>query len=204
MQRKPYLAVLSLALCFAAVLTGAFLLRDRSYYLISGLILLFACVPFAALFRRRRIQVRELVIVSVMNNGKYTIILALCIMFIPSFSRIVRTGTLQYKDAGFVRNARVFGASAPRLLFVYILPNIFPILLSSVVIGLSNAILAESGMSYLGLGIQPPIPSLGRMLYEAQNIILRAPWCAIAPGLVIVTTIAGFHCIGEGLRKRYL
>lgn len=145
-----------------------------------------------------------LVIVSVMNNGKYTIILALCIMFIPSFSRIVRTGTLQYKDAGFVRNARVFGASAPRLLFVYILPNIFPILLSSVVIGLSNAILAESGMSYLGLGIQPPIPSLGRMLYEAQNIILRAPWCALAPGLVIVTTIAGFHCIGEGLRKRYL
>lgn len=66
MQRKPYLAVLSLALCFAAVMTGAFLLRDRSYYLISGLILLFACLPFAALFRRRRVKVRELVIVSVM------------------------------------------------------------------------------------------------------------------------------------------
>ena len=66
MQRKPYLAALSLALCFAAVMTGAFLLRDRSYYLISGLILLFACLPFAALFRRRRVKVRELVIVSVM------------------------------------------------------------------------------------------------------------------------------------------
>ncbi len=66
MQRKPYLAVLSLALCFGAVMTGAFLLRDRSYYLISGLILLFACLPFAALFRRRRVKVRELVIVSVM------------------------------------------------------------------------------------------------------------------------------------------
>lgn len=66
MQRKPYLAVLSLALCFAAVMVGAFLLRDRSYYLISGLILLFACLPFAALFRRRRVKVRELVIVSVM------------------------------------------------------------------------------------------------------------------------------------------
>lgn len=66
MQRKPYLAVLSLALCFGAVMTGAFLLRDRSYYLISGIILLFACLPFAALFRRRRVKVRELVIVSVM------------------------------------------------------------------------------------------------------------------------------------------
>lgn len=66
MQRKPYLAAVSLALCFAAVMTGAFLLRDRSYYLISGLILLFACLPFAALFRRRRVKVRELVIVSVM------------------------------------------------------------------------------------------------------------------------------------------
>lgn len=145
-----------------------------------------------------------LVIVTVLDHGKYTIIPALCIMFIPSFSRIVRTGTLQYKNAGFVRNGRVFGASRARLLFVYILPNIFPILLSSVVVGLSNAILAESGMSYLGLGIQPPIPSLGRMLYEAQNIILKAPWCALAPGLVIVMTIAGFHCIGEGLRKRFL
>lgn len=67
MQRKPYLAVLSLALCFGAVMTGAFLLRDRSYYLISGIILLFACLPFAALFRRRRVKVRELVIVSVMS-----------------------------------------------------------------------------------------------------------------------------------------
>ncbi len=145
-----------------------------------------------------------LVIVTVLDHGKYTIIPALCIMFIPSFSRIVRTGTLQYKNAGFVRNGKVFGVSRARLLFVYILPNIFPILLSSVIIGLSNAILAESSMSYLGLGIQPPIPSLGRMLYEAQNIILKAPWCALAPGLVIVMTIAGFHCIGEGLRKRFL
>ena len=66
MQRKPYLTVLSLILCFGAVLTGAILLRDRSYYLISSLILLFACLPFAAMFRRRHGKVRELVIVSVM------------------------------------------------------------------------------------------------------------------------------------------
>ena len=145
-----------------------------------------------------------LIIVTVLDYGRYTIVVALCIMFIPSFTRIVRTGTLQYRNAEFVRSSKVFGASDLRLLIVHIFPNILPLLLSSVVVGLSNAILAESGMSYLGLGIQPPAPSWGRMLYEAQSIIFKAPWCAIAPGAMIIVTIIGFNCIGEGLRKRYL
>lgn len=145
-----------------------------------------------------------LIIVTVMESGKYTIILALTIMFIPSFTRIVRTGTLQYKDADFVRSNRVFGDSGLRLLLVHIFPNTFPLLLSSIVVGFSNAILAESSMSYLGLGIQPPAPSWGRMLYEAQSTIFTAPWCALAPGLMIVVTIIGFNCLGEGIRKRYL
>ena len=145
-----------------------------------------------------------LIIVTVMESGKYTIILALTIMFLPSFTRIVRTGTLQVRDAGFVRSNRVFGDSGLRLLLVHIFPNTFPLLLSSIVVGFSNAILAESSMSYLGLGIQPPAPSWGRMLYEAQSIIFTAPWCALAPGLMIVVTIIGFNCIGEGIRKRYL
>lgn len=144
-----------------------------------------------------------LVIVSVLQQGNYTIVIALCVMFIPSFTRIVRTGTLQYKDADFVRNSKVFGDSDLRLLLVHIFPNVVPLLLSSVIIGLSNAILAESGMSYLGLGIQPPTPSWGRMLYEAQSFLFRAPWCALAPGLMIVVTIVAFNCIGDGLKKRF-
>ena len=145
-----------------------------------------------------------LVMVSVLNYGKLTIIPALVIMFIPSFTRIVRTGTLQYKNADFVKSNKVFGDSDFRILFVHILPNIYPLLLSSIVIGLSNAILAESSMSYLGLGIQPPIPSWGRMLKEAQDIIFSTPWAALAPGLMIVFTIVGLNCIGEGIRKKYL
>ena len=145
-----------------------------------------------------------LVMVSVLNYGKLTIIPALVIMFIPSFTRIVRTGTLQYKNADFVLSNKVFGDSDLRILFVHILPNIYPLLLSSIVIGLSNAILAESSMSYLGLGIQPPIPSWGRMLKEAQDIIFSTPWAALAPGFMIVMTIVGLNCIGEGLRKKYL
>ena len=126
------------------------------------------------------------------------------IALIPSFTRIVRTGTLQYKDAIFVKSNRIFGDSELRLALVHVFPNIFPILLSSVIVGLSKAILAEASMSYLGLGIQPPAPSWGRMLYEAQSIIFTAPWCALAPGLMIVITIVGFNCIGEGVRKRWL
>ena len=145
-----------------------------------------------------------LVMVSVLNYGKLTIIPALVIMFIPSFTRIVRTGTLQYKNAEFVLSSKVFGDSDLRILFVHILPNIYPLLLSSIVIGLSNAILAESSMSYLGLGIQPPIPSWGRMLKEAQDIIFSTPWAALAPGLMIVLTIVGLNFIGEGIRKKYL
>lgn len=144
-----------------------------------------------------------LIIVTVLDYGKLTIIPALCIMFIPSFTRIVRTGTLQYKEKEFVKNSRVFGTSDLRLLVVHVFPNIFPMLLSSIVIGLSNAILAESSMSYLGLGIQPPTPSWGRMLYEAQSLIFKMPWYAIAPGLMIVITIVGFNCLGEGIRKKY-
>lgn len=144
-----------------------------------------------------------LVIVSVLQQGNYTIVIALCVMFIPSFTRIVRTGTLQYRDADFVRSSRVFGDSDLRLLLVHIFPNIVPLLLSSVIVGLSNAILAESGMSYLGLGIQPPTPSWGRMLYEAQSFLFRAPWCALAPGLMIVVSIVAFNCIGDGLKKRF-
>lgn len=144
-----------------------------------------------------------LIMVSVMKHGKYSIILALCIMFIPSFARIVRTGTLQYKESEFVKNIKVFGASDFRILFVHILPNLFPTLLSSIVIGLSNAILAESSMSYLGLGIQPPTPSWGRMLNEAQSSMLYAPWFALAPGIMIMITVIGFNSLGEGIRKKY-
>ncbi len=145
-----------------------------------------------------------LMVVTVLNLGQFTIVAALCITFVPSFTRIVRTATLQYKNAEFVKNLRVFGVSDARILLVHIFPNTFPLLLSTIVIGLSNAILAEAAMSYLGLGIQPPIPSWGRMLQEAQTIVYTTPWAAVCPGIMIVVTIVGLNCIGEGLRKLYL
>ena len=85
-----------------------------------------------------------------------------------------------------------------RIIFVHILPNIMPVLLSSVMIGFNNAVLAEAGLSYLGIGVQPPEASLGRMLSEAQSFLFTAPWYAIFPGLVIVLTVLGFALLAEG------
>jgi peptide/nickel transport system permease protein len=138
-----------------------------------------------------------------MENGPFTLIIALLILFIPGYVRIMRSGMLQYKDRDFIKMVEIMGASHFRIIFVHILPNLAPSLLATVALGLSNAILAEATMSYLGLGIQPPIPIWGRMLSESQNFLFAAPWCALAPGVMIMVTVIAFHAIGEGLRKRY-
>jgi peptide/nickel transport system permease protein len=144
-----------------------------------------------------------LVMVAILGEGEGSLIIALLILFIPSYVRIMRSGALQCKELDFVSIARIQGASPLRILFVHILPNLGPSLVSATVIGLSNAILAEASMSYLGLGIQPPVPSWGRMLAESQNFIFKAPWCSLFPGFTIMLTVIAFHFVGEGIRKRY-
>jgi peptide/nickel transport system permease protein len=143
-----------------------------------------------------------LLFVAIMGNGQFTLFVALFILFTPSFTRVMRTGALQYKNAAFIQSERILGAGFLRITFIHILPNIAPSLLSASVLGLSNAILAEAAMSYLGMGIQPPRPSWGRMLYESQPFFYNAPWCALAPGLFIMLTVIAFHLIGEGIRRK--
>ena len=92
------------------------------------------------------------------------------------------------------------GAGAWRIMFVHILPNCFVSMLTAAAIGFNNAVLAEASMSYLGLGVQPPETSLGRMLQEAQTYLFNAPWYALAPGITIVLIVLGFALISEGLR----
>lgn len=138
-----------------------------------------------------------LIMVSVVGTGKYNIILALGIVFIPSFARVIRSEYVTQKQMDYVKGAKVMGAGPLRIMFIHILPNTYPILISSLVIGFNNAVLAESGMSYLGLGVQPPDASLGRMLAEAQVYLFNAPWYALAPGLVIIFTVLGFSLISD-------
>jgi len=142
-----------------------------------------------------------LVLVSVFGSGKYMIIVALGIVFIPSFARVARSEFIAQKERDYVKNAKLMGAGPFRIMFVHILPNTRGILLSAITIGFNNAVLAEAGLSYLGIGTQPTDVSLGRMLADAQGYLMKAPWFALAPGLTIVLTVLGFSLISESLGK---
>ncbi len=138
-----------------------------------------------------------LILVSVMGSGKWNIIIALGILFIPSFARVMRSEFIKERDMEYVKNARIMGASPLRIIFLHILPNTMSTLVPCILIGFNNAVLAEAGMSYLGLGVQPPEASLGRMISEAQGYLVLAPWTAIAPGVVMILMIFVFSLIGE-------
>ena len=97
--------------------------------------------------------------------------------------------------------ARLAGAGHLRIMFVHILPNTISVLVPAVMIGFNNAVLAEAGMSYLGIGVQPPDASLGRMLSEAQTYIFSAPGFALFPGIFIVVMVLGFSLLAEGLKR---
>jgi peptide/nickel transport system permease protein len=143
-----------------------------------------------------------LVLISLLGPGKYNVILALGVLFIPSFARIVRGEFAKTKNLDYITNAKLMGAKDLRIMLLHILPNISATLLSSLAIGFNNAVLAEAGMSYLGIGVQPPEPSLGKMLAESQAYLFNSPWYAIFTGFVIVLMILGFSLLGDGLKSR--
>ena len=142
-----------------------------------------------------------LVIISILGTGKYNVIIALGIVFIPSFARVTRTAFAAQRDINYITSARLMGASWHRILLVHMLPNIFGVLLPAVTIGFNNAVLAEASMSFLGIGVKPPDVSMGYMLSEAQEMFRSAPWYALSVGTVIVLLIFGVGLIGEGLQR---
>lgn len=143
-----------------------------------------------------------LVIVSIAGPGKYNVIMALGILFIPSFARIVRSEYISLKERDFVKSARLMGAGNLRIIFRHIFPNVLPTLFVTITIGFNNAVLAEAGLSYLGIGIQPPDASLGSMLSDAQSFLFTAPWYAVMPGMTIVLFVLGFSILAEGIREK--
>lgn len=144
-----------------------------------------------------------LVVVSITGSDKEIIIFVLGILFIPSFARVVRGEFAKQRHMDYVRNAKLMGVRHTRIMFVHILPNIGPVLLSSIAIGFNNAVLAEASMSYLGVGIKPTeSASLGRMLLDSQSYLFSAPWQALSAGCAISILILGFALISEGLGYR--
>ncbi|MBP7401911.1 MAG: ABC transporter permease [Clostridia bacterium] len=142
-----------------------------------------------------------LVVVEIYGPGSENVVIALGIAFTPSFTRVVRGGMLQLKSQKYVELAQVYGAGSLRIMLVHILPNLAPTLLSAFTVGFANAILAETGMSYIGLGVQPPAASWGKMLAEGWSYSARAPWLLVFPGLAIILAVMGFHALGEAIRR---
>ncbi len=143
-----------------------------------------------------------LVVVGVLGGGKYNVILALGIVFIPSFARVSRTAFAALRNVNYVKSVRLMGANPARIICMHILPNTMSVLLPAITIGFNNAVLAEASMSYLGIGVKPPDASLGYMLSEAQGMLSLAPWYALWTGGVIVVMIFAVGLIGEGLQRR--
>jgi len=143
-----------------------------------------------------------LVVVSLLGIGKYQVIVALGIAFVPSFSRVVRSEYLKHREMDYVKNARIMGCGHLRIMFVHILPNILSVLVPTLMIGFNNAVLAEAGMSYLGIGVQPPDASLGRMLSEAQTYLFSQPSYALFPGVMIVLLVLGVSLLADGLQEK--
>jgi len=143
-----------------------------------------------------------ILITAVFGPGAINAIVAIGIFNIPVFARVARAGALQQWTLEYTLAARIAGKSAWRISFEHILPNLLALLLVQVTIQFSLGIIAEAGLSYVGLGAQPPTPSWGRMLNDAQTLTALAPNLAIVPGLAILLFVLGLNMLGEGLRRR--
>lgn len=141
-----------------------------------------------------------ILITAVFGASAVNAIIAIGIFNIPVFARLSRGAALSIWPNDFIMAARVAGKSLARISVEHVLPNIANILIVQGTIQFSLGILAEAGLSYVGLGAQPPTPSWGRMLADAQTMVAIAPHVALVPGLAIVLTVLGLNLMGDGLR----
>ncbi|MFN6552188.1 ABC transporter permease [Mycolicibacterium septicum] len=141
-----------------------------------------------------------LAIVAVLGPGITTTMLAIGIVYIPIFARVARASALGVRVEPFVAVSRSMGTGDGYILVRHILPNIAGPLIVQLSLSLAFAILAEAALSFLGLGIQPPQPSLGRMIFDAQGFVTLAWWMAVFPGAAIFVMVLAFNLFGDGLR----
>jgi peptide/nickel transport system permease protein len=139
-------------------------------------------------------------IVAVLGPRPWTTALAIAVVYTPIFARLVRAPALVVAQSEYVAGARAIGASDTRILLRHMLPNLSSILLVQASLLLSAAILVEASLSFLGLGTQPPTPSLGLMLSEGRNFLMLGPWSAIFAGFAILFLSFGFNLLGDALR----
>ena len=188
--------------------------------LLSVIIGAFVGVPLGLLAAARRGAVDELImrgndlifafpslllailITAAFGPGAVNAIIAIGIFNIPVFARVTRGGALQLWTRDFSAAARVAGKGPVRISFEHVLPNMAGLLAVQAAIQFSLGVMAEAGLSYVGLGAQPPTPSWGRMLNEAQTLTALSPTLALFPGLAVLLFVLGLNLLGDGLRRR--
>ena len=141
-----------------------------------------------------------ILIVAALGASPFSIIVSIGFLFTPRFARLVRGSVLVLKDVDFVVASRACGAGNSRIMFRTILPNTMAPILVQITLGMALAISIEAGLSYLGLGIQPPTATWGTMLRDAQRYLYLAPWYTLAPGIIIFVVILVLNFFGDRLR----
>ena len=140
-------------------------------------------------------------IVAVLGPSLSNAIFAVGIIYIPAFARLTRANVLSLREKEFVEAARCLGASDGRIMRHSILPNCASSLIVQFTLGVGYAMLIEAGLSFLGLGVQPPTPAWGQMVGLARDFITIAPWLITYPGLAIFIAVLSFNFLGDGLRE---
>jgi peptide/nickel transport system permease protein len=174
---------------FAATWRGSFI--DDSVMRFNDLIFAFPSLVIAIL------------ITAIAGPSAFNAIIAIGVFNIPVFARVSRGAALSLWQREFILSARVAGKTGLRISIEHILPNLMHILIVQATIQFSLGILAEAGLSYVGLGAQPPTPSWGRMLADAQTMVSLTPRLAIVPGVAIIITVLGLNLLGDGLRDAF-
>ena len=144
-----------------------------------------------------------LAIVSSLGNSWVDTALSIAIVYTPIFIRVARGPVLTVKEMDYVKVSRILGYSSPRILIKHILPNVTAPIVVQTALSLSWAILTESGLSFLGLGTQPPDASLGLMVSDAQSLAAFAWWTLVFPSLFITIVVVGLNLVGDGLRDAW-
>ncbi len=139
-------------------------------------------------------------IITALGPGHIQATISIAIIFIPAFARVVRAQVLVVREEEYVQAAITLGASDVGIIIFHILPNVAGPVIVQTTVSFANAILIEAGLSFLGLGTQPPLPSWGIMLQEARTFMQLQPWAAIVPGAAIALAVMGFNLFGDGLR----
>lgn len=141
-----------------------------------------------------------ILIVAILGPGLFNAMIAIGIVEIPMYARLMRSVTLSLKNQEYIESARAIGSGHFRIIFRHILPNCLSPLIVQATLGIGGAILETAGLSFLGLGAQPPIPEWGSMLGNAKDFIRSAPWIITFPGIAIISVVLGFNLLGDGLR----